>query len=89
LVNSLSNNTIKDGKGYFKVNFMRPFGTDDFSEQDLQLERGSNVAAQVRMKWPGHDRSTYTTIELPDIDSSARYVTAVLSGLTSLLIWSF
>ena len=90
LINSLSNNTVKAGKGYFKVSFMRPFGTDDTSEEDIQLERGSNVAAQVRMKWPGEDRATYTTIELPDIDnSSASRLTTIALGLISLLLISF
>ena len=81
LVNERSNNTIKDNTGYFKVNFVRPLGTDDTTEQDLQMLRGDNVAAQVRIKWPGEDRATYTTIVLPDVDSAFKIGVGLLSLL--------
>ena len=85
LNNEGSNNTISNSKGYFKVNFMRPLGTDDISEEDLQLNRGANVAAQVRIMWPGEDRATYTTIVLPELDFALKMGT----GLLSFLLWVF
>lgn len=69
---------------------MRPLNTYDLEEdQDIYINLGKHVSAQLLFTWKGEERVTGTTLEIDDMGTDAAYrvITGVVSIATASLLY--
>jgi hypothetical protein len=70
---------------------MRPLNTYDLEEdQDIYIELGKQVSAQLLFTWKGEERVTGTTLEIDDMGlnkGAHRVITALASIATASLLY--
>ena len=69
---------------------MRPMNTYDLVEdQDIYIEIGKQVSAQLVFVWKGDDRATGTTLEIDsfEVNGAIRMITYTASIVTAGLLY--